>query len=541
MIFDKFIIKDSAYKATDISNFVNLDDHGVGVTQNSKFIFYNDGDRIRVYDRICDHNRGRLSVSGEVAKCPLHNWIFDPKSGEYTNNHCTKKPLLDVRLIELDSSLMEIKTKTMNLRPYDFERDKLVKCEFLNHACLYFETEDLRFATDPWLVGSAFQNGWWLTKSSPNDVFEKLNKCDFIYISHNHPDHLHAETLAHVRSDMTFFVPNFSSGSTERVLRQLGFENIHKADFGKTYTDFVGEVSLTILKSGDFRDDSGLFVQLGKFSALLTVDSNFIDFGRFPEDITLLASSFAGGASGFPLCFENYTESEKQIIAQRNCMAIRNMNLSNLAACKPKYFMPYAGFFHEAAPRDHYIKGLNVKNSPSDYESICQKAGVELLDVNAFPELLFSDDDVVKKPFSGSRFKEPDVSEIIIQRELEPALSIGQIEKYFSGCGFHDELVLDISLTNDSFSIESVGFSVVFDLSGKPIFKPARSGQLPGKRYLLLKVREFEFYDVLRNRRPWEDLSIGFQLRVYRNPNIYNSRFWDHFTNIYIADNVNLE
>ena len=32
---------------------------------------------------------------------------------------------------------------------------------------------------------------------------------------------------------------------------------------------------------------------------------------------------------------------------------------------------------------------------------------------------------------------------------------------------------------------------------------------------------------------PWEDLLIGFQCRVWRNPNTYNANFWYHFTNIY--------
>ena len=44
--------------------------------------------------------------------------------------------------------------------------------------------------------------------------------------------------------------------------------------------------------------------------------------------------------------------------------------------------------------------------------------------------------------------------------------------------------------------------------------------------------------DVLLNRKPWEDLSIGFQCRIYRNPNVYNSEFWHYFTNYYIANNV---
>ena len=58
------------------------------------------------------------------------------------------------------------------------------------------------------------------------------------------------------------------------------------------------------------------------------------------------------------------------------------------------------------------------------------------------------------------------------------------------------------------------------------------------KKYLKIKVRREEFLNVVSNRKPWEDLSIGFQCRIYRNPNIYNSKFWFYFTNVYISNNV---
>jgi len=34
---------------------------------------------------------------------------------------------------------------------------------------------------------------------------------------------------------------------------------------------------------------------------------------------------------------------------------------------------------------------------------------------------------------------------------------------------------------------------------------------------------------------PWEDLLIGFQCKLLRNPNTYNVEFWYHFTNSYIT------
>ena len=112
---------------------------------------------------------------------------------------------------------------------------------------------------------------------------------------------------------------------------------------------------MTVFKSGDFRDDSGLFFSYGSFTFLSTVDSNDLNFHKFPKNVTLFASSFAGGASGYPLCFDNIQNFEKERIMQRNLKAIKATVRQNINRCSAKFFMPYAGFFIEKAKRDSEI------------------------------------------------------------------------------------------------------------------------------------------------------------------------------------------
>jgi len=51
---------------------------------------------------------------------------------------------------------------------------------------------------------------------------------------------------------------------------------------------------------------------------------------------------------------------------------------------------------------------------------------------------------------------------------------------------------------------------------------------------LHIKVRQDSFLWVIFNQMPWEDLSIGFQCKIDRVPNVYNVDFWHHFTNNYL-------
>ena len=42
---------------------------------------------------------------------------------------------------------------------------------------------------------------------------KELNLCDFIYISHNHPDHLNLHTLRKVDKNKVFIIPKFQHDS----------------------------------------------------------------------------------------------------------------------------------------------------------------------------------------------------------------------------------------------------------------------------------------------------------------------------------------
>jgi hypothetical protein len=53
----------------------------------------------------------------------------------------------------------------------------------------------------------------------------------------------------------------------------------------------------------------------------------------------------------------------------------------------------------------------------------------------------------------------------------------------------------------------------------------------PAARYLRMRVRADVFRHILRWGLPWEEISIGFQARFYREPDVYNFDFWNHFQN----------
>ena len=66
--------------------------------------------------------------------------------------------------------------------------------KFLNHASFYFEDENEIIVIDPWFFGKIFDNSWsLLQETSDKDI--TISKIKHIFITHEHPDHLHWGTL----------------------------------------------------------------------------------------------------------------------------------------------------------------------------------------------------------------------------------------------------------------------------------------------------------------------------------------------------------
>lgn len=527
------------YSSSDSEVKIKITDLQKGVNSLEEFIIYNFNDKIKVYDRKCNHAGGKIITKKDRHICPIHSWEFYPEKGEYSN--CIKKKECSYRI---NNEFIFIKKE--NLIPEIIKMDKLknttINVRFFNHAFLIVEGKNYSFATDPWAFGPAFNTGWWLKNNTKEDWIKKINDVDFIYISHNHPDHLHPLTLSKVDKKKTIIVPNFETDSTGKYCESLGFNNIIRFNFEDQYNLKDTDLIISILKSGDFREDSGIYFSDNKFTALFDVDANIINFERLPK-VDLYASSFAGGASGYPLMFENYRDEDKEKILVKQKKFLKHKKIMNLKSIKPKFFLPYAGFFEEKLERDKNINKLNKKNSIDDYESFCKNNKIELLDVRKKDSFNFKNNNLkISKKLKIKDFKDLSNDKYLDYFKYEfTKFDENYIKKYFVDSKFNDNLILYIIITEDSFN--STGKNYKIDFSGKNIkfsiiknFNQNNLSKENKKKQLILKIRKESFLNTIYNKLPWEDLSIGFQCKIYRIPNEYNAEFWHHFTNKYITD-----
>ena len=473
---------------------------------------------------------------GCKVKCPRHGWTLDASTMEYEN---PRGGLVQDELeTEKSGDAWHVFERT-TARPWSerMPREMLSRGEllvrFLAHACVEITCGAKRIVTDPWLVGPAFARGWWLAHDPPADWLERLVRADVVYISHDHSDHLNEHTLRRlvaVRPDAPIVVPAFPSGRCERLLAALGFTNVTAVPPGRWVS--LGEATrMMILADGAGREDSALLVEHKGHTVLDTVDCMNPNDGDLPA-VDVLLSQFAGGATGYPVCWgELYGEERIARLVKRNRAQTRAYVLDLVAATKPRAWMPIAGYFMEAHPADADIARANVKNDPDAIADAVSARFPWVRTHRAVPgttiDLAATEERDPKGEVSAPRPAHdfaPYTAAIADDAALPELGTLAGLARYFAWAGFQGDLVLHVIETSEDFQ-EIVREWFVDFTTGAVTFERPRTWT----RYERMRVRSDVLRHVLRQGASWEEISIGFQARFYREPDVYNMDFWMHF------------
>jgi UDP-MurNAc hydroxylase len=113
-----------------------------------------------------------------------------------------------------------------------------MQIRFINHASFVCEHAGVRLISDPWLYGTAFNDGWDLVCRSPIGAAE-LGEMSYVWYSHEHPDHFSPRVLQDVpaerRKAVTVLYRKTRDGKVLGFCKKLGYQTRELAD-GETVT-----------------------------------------------------------------------------------------------------------------------------------------------------------------------------------------------------------------------------------------------------------------------------------------------------------------
>ena len=136
-------------------------------------------------------------------------------------------------------------------------------------------------ATDPWLTGSAYFGSWGLPYTIPEEQWENLKKCEYIWLSHGHPDHTSVESLDKLR-DKKILLASHISNRLQDDLSNFGF-NVSSLEERKW---IKLSKNLSILTVSDYFQDSILLININGHLLVNINDASNKGWGKFVQNIT---------------------------------------------------------------------------------------------------------------------------------------------------------------------------------------------------------------------------------------------------------------
>ena len=255
-----------------------------------------------------------------------------------------------------------------------------MRIEYICHACLFVDTGDVKIATDPWFVGSAYSNQWHVFPRPVNA--NVLQQSQAILLSHGHEDHFHERSLKSLPKSAQVFYPYGWYGGAKEFLHSLGYSDVVEAISQKKY-QLTSDTSLTYLVNGMdsivvLESKGRVFVNIN--DALHSYPQKIIDLfvrsikERWPRVDTVFCGF--GGASYFPNAIHcpgkndlEIGETREQLFAHNFCQIVHGL--------QPTVAVPFAADFALLGSKQRWINSVRFSRNwlPEYYSRLYGSTG----------------------------------------------------------------------------------------------------------------------------------------------------------------------
>ncbi|MDP6878592.1 MAG: MBL fold metallo-hydrolase [Candidatus Marinimicrobia bacterium] len=240
-----------------------------------------------------------------------------------------------------------------------------MKIEWINHASYVFQYKSSRIIADPWLFGSAFNDGWDLLVDTQFKV-EDFKDITHIWFSHEHPDHFAPQVLGkideEVRKKITILFQETTDKRVVNFCKKLSFkveELPHRSkfviedDFSITCGKMVGIDSWLLYETSDFK--------------LLNINDCVISNRKLCESVKKSTGEIDVLMSQFSYANWKGNPDDKEI---REKTAREKLNRMKIQAdvFKPKYTIPFASFVYFSHDENKYMNdSINTISTAHQY------------------------------------------------------------------------------------------------------------------------------------------------------------------------------
>jgi len=237
-----------------------------------------------------------------------------------------------------------------------------MKITFLNHASFIIEEDNFKLCCDPYLFGSAFNNGWSLLKEENHE--KQLKNLTHIFYSHEHPDHFAVPFLKSInendRSKITVIYQETLDKRVKKFCEGIGYNFIELKN--KLPINLSKDVNVVCGKVPFY--DSWINFSI-KNKNILNVNDCVL------ENSNLIAEINQTLKNKIDILFTQFSYASYAPTKQLRLKTAQNQFLTlkkQDELIKPKFIVPFASFIYYSNEENRYMNdSINTVMSAHEF------------------------------------------------------------------------------------------------------------------------------------------------------------------------------
>ena len=229
------------------------------------------------------------------------------------------------------------------------------KCyvKFLNHGSAILSSKKIKILCDPWFNGGAF-NGWSLLDNDSHDITNLY--FDYIWISHEHPDHFSIPTLAKLKTSQTFLYQETEDKKVKTYLENKGHKVIELPDKNQIK---LNDLLITSVSCDGY--DSCLIIKFPNDKIVININDARVDLDDFlKNELKPLLGGNAVDLLMFQYSYVNWAGNKgDELIPSHQQQLVDKKNEYAIEVLKPKRILPFASFIYFSHEENFYCNEKN--------------------------------------------------------------------------------------------------------------------------------------------------------------------------------------
>lgn len=221
--------------------------------------------------------------------------------------------------------------------------------KFLNHSSVILTSDKTKILCDPWFNGSAFMDGWSLLHDRSHDI-NNLS-FDYIWISHEHPDHFSIPTLSQLKTSKTFLYQQTKDKKVKHFLEKKGHKVI---ELPNKKTLQLNDLLITSVECDGH--DASLITKFPNGKVVININDARVNLDKHLEnEIIPLLKGEDLDLLMFQFSYANWAgNKDDNLTPHYHQKAVDKKNEYAIDLLKPNKIMPFASFIYFSHEENFY-------------------------------------------------------------------------------------------------------------------------------------------------------------------------------------------